>query len=186
MKPTIHIVFGFSGAGKDTVGAIIQKASKSTLVKFAAPGKRALEGMLHIPVGSLDDRVFRQQVAPWCQGRTYLQVLIDFYKHKALVIGEDLFTQQTFQVIINTLDSNRDVIITDLRSWDEYRAIVELANLYYIKLYWVERKSARMLESDILQESIYQRLKPLSKFEAVELDNNGTFQDLRKKVQGVL
>lgn len=182
---TIHVVFGFSGAGKDVTGSYLNGQSKSTIVKFAAPGKRALEGMLRIPVGSLDDRKFRMKTAPHCQGRTYLQVLIDFYKHKALVIGEDLFTQQTVQVIIDALEADRDVIITDLRSWDEYRAIAMLSSLADIRLYWVERKSAKMLESDLLQETIYSRLKEVA-LSATELDNNGERSSLYRQVDAVV
>lgn len=182
---TIHIVFGYSGSGKDTIGEYICTKTDSVLVKFAAPGKRALEFMMRIPEGSLDDREFRMNIAPNCQGRTYLQVLIDFYKHKALVMGEDLFTQQTVQVILELLDQEEDVVITDLRSIDEYKAIVDLSSMVELKLYWVERRSARMLESDQAQELLYRHLKSIAT-SFTELDNNGTREQLYHKVTEVL
>lgn len=184
-KPTVSIVFGYSGAGKDTIGEYICTKRDATIVKFAAPGKRALEFMLRIPEGSLDNRRFREQVAPHCQGRTYLQVLVDFCVHKASVIGEDLFTQQTMVVIKDVLTSGKDVVITDLRSYDEYKAIVNLAEEVSIRLYWVERRSAKMLASDRVQETIYAKLKQVAD-SATEIDNNGSLKHLRVTLDKVV
>ena len=60
LKPTIYVFAGYSGSGKDTAASVVDAVS----TKFASPGKRALEFMLRIPHGALDDREYRQRIAP--------------------------------------------------------------------------------------------------------------------------
>lgn len=173
----MYIVMGMSGAGKDTVGEWLLKEPRSKLVKFAAPGKRVLEFMMRIPEGSLDNRAFRMSIAPNCQGRTYLQVLIDFYIHKEKVIGKDLFTNQTMEVILEHVASFRDIIITDLRSWDECEAILSIAEDVELNVIWVYRKGGKMLESDKLQWTAFTELKKVA-LHSFTLSNDGTKQEL--------
>jgi hypothetical protein len=186
--PTIYIVMGNSGSGKDTVAALIQ-AQKPTaeIVKFAAPGKRALEFMLRVPEGLLDDRVVRSKVAPNCQGRTYLEVLIDFWKHRELVIGVELFTSQTMELVQDILDAKKDVIITDCRNLDEGQAIYDLVETegYQLVVLWVYRPDNIPMSSDVNQVDIFDTLLEVSD-DSYLIHNNGTIDKLADKVMEVL
>lgn len=101
-------------------------------IKFSAPGKRALEQMMDLPEGFLDDRVKRQQVAPWCQGRTYLEVLMDFSLHRDKVIGKDLFPRQVMKDIEDVLLDGYDAVcITDMRHFSEGYILADLNQMGY-------------------------------------------------------
>lgn len=178
--PTLFMVMGYSGAGKDTIGDLIKAEIASQTVKFAAPGKRALEFMLQVEEGLLDDREKRIEVAPNCQGRTYLEVLMDFYHHRKLVIGEDLFTSQTVDKLKGFSHDNVDVVVTDCRSTDEGLAIVNLVEHGYFNLVtlWVVREGAKMLSTDTLQHGIYEDLCNYSD-EHYVIYNKGTKEGLR-------
>lgn len=182
---TIYVVMGYSNSGKDTIGAYLKEYKLATVVKFAAPGKRALEFMLKVEPGFLDDRVKRQQVAPHCQGRTYLQVLIDFWKHKNLVVGKDLFTSQTMEKVDYITSNDRDVVITDVRSFDEMEALKKFLLInddVLLDVTWVNRRAAQKLESDQYQQAIFQELSNVSE-EYRFINNHGTYAELTKVLQ---
>lgn len=122
MKPTIVSISGYSGAGKDTVAGLLNR----DVIKFASPGKRALECILGVPVGFLDDRVSRGRIAPDCQGRTYLEVLIDFWEHRDLVIGRDLFPRRVKRLLEAHLSAGYDCAVTDMRSKEEMQVLTQL------------------------------------------------------------
>ena len=154
MTKPIYIFSGWSGAGKDTCGECVTHQLGLPVVKFADPGKRALEFMLKCPVGLMDDRVARLAIAPHCQGRSYLQVLIDFYHHKDAVIGRDLFTRQTLDNVRLHPDG---CIITDMRSEDEAEAIADLSRKGYdVSLIWIG--GGEKLSSDTVSSPIFLRL----------------------------
>lgn len=124
----IYVFSGKSGAGKDTCAKLIPKSMN---IKFSAPGKRALEAIMELPAGFLDDRVKRQQVAPWCQGRTYLQVLMDFSLHRDKVIGKDFFPRKVMSQIEDTILEGYDVCITDIRHYSEGYLIADMNQMGY-------------------------------------------------------
>ncbi len=182
-KTNIYVVMGYSGAGKDTIGDWLAFSENAALVKFAAPGKRALEFMLKVEPGLLDDRVKRLEIAPHCQGRSYLQVLIDFWKHRSLLVGDELFTAQTKQNISNLLKLGQTVVVTDVRNLDEGKAIKELVHsgLATLTLIWVHRTSAKELESDVHQLEICDSLDKIAT-NSYLLRNSGTKQYLYKQL----
>lgn len=179
-KPSIIVFSGYSGAGKDTAATAIGAFN----VKFAAPGKRALEFMLRIPPGSLDDREFRQRIAPRCQGRTYLQVLMDFYHHRDLVIGADLFPEQTREVIQSTLHLGKDVAVTDMRKGNELSIIRDFAAAGYpIIPVWIH--GGEELSTDKYQVDIYRRLAKLGGG-GYEYDNRERKPHIQEMMRGLV
>ena len=166
-KPFIYIFLGYSDAGKDTAAEAVDAVS----IKFASPGKRALEFMLHLNYGALDDKVFRQQIAPHCQGRTYLQVSIDFYHHRDLVIGADLFGEQTREVIQGTLDYGRNVALTDVRAVNELDIIRDFVEAGYpIIPVWID--GGVELSSDKHAWHLYQHLRVISAIKGYRCNNS--------------
>lgn len=153
-NPIIYVFGGFSGSGKDTAASAVDAVN----IKFASPGKRALEYMLRAPEGLLDDRVKRLEIAPHCQGRTYLQVCMDFYHHRDLVIGQDLFGQQTREDILWQLEAGRDVAITDMRSENEVAILIGLMGKGYKVLpFWIE--GGTELSTDHNQKALINKLR---------------------------
>lgn len=183
-RPTLYVVFGKSGAGKDTVGDWLTENKGTTGIKFAAPGKRALEFMMQIPEGSMDDRVFRSQVAPFMQGRTYLEVLVDFWKHRELVIGDELFTAQTYSKLLELSSNSKDVCITDARNLEEGEAIWKLveAGCFSLELMLVSRGKSKRLASDIHQLDILNTLMPICD-SYTHLDNNADISALHYQLK---
>lgn len=120
-EPYLFLVVGNSGSGKDTVADVLPAIN----VKFAAPGKRALEQIYGLTSGFLDDRALRQQVAPHSGGKTYLDVLIDLWEHRSKIIGPDLFPQQVAKKIGGYLENSLNVVVTDLRSKEELQVIYD-------------------------------------------------------------
>jgi hypothetical protein len=155
MTNTIYVFSGYSGAGKDTAAAAVPN---SINIKFSAPAKRALEKIYTLPEGFLDDRELRQQIAPHSGMRTYLEVLIDFWKHRDQLVGADFFPQQVKEQALAVLGSGQDVTITDLRNWNESAVLQDLVGLgYTLRLYWVF--GGRPLLSDALSLSLVQNLR---------------------------
>ena len=153
MKPKIYVFSGYSGAGKDTAASVFIADN----IKFASPGKRALEFIYHLPHGFMDDRIARQQIAPHSDGKTYLQVLIEFWKHRDLLVGDILFGEQTKAEILGSLDSGRDVTVTDMRNRNELSVLFDLYELgYEIVPVWIY--GGTKLESDVYQDELYRRL----------------------------
>ena len=153
MKPKIYVFSGFSGAGKDTAASVFIADN----VKFANPGKRALEFIYHLPDGFMDDRIARQQIAPFSDGKTYLEVLIEFWKHRDLLVGDQLFGEQTKTEILGCLESGRDVTVTDMRNRNELAVLFDLCELgYEIVPVWIY--GGTKLESDVYQDELYRRL----------------------------
>lgn len=187
MNDRLYVVMGHSGSGKDTIGEYIYTKDEAAIVKFAAPGKRALEFILKIPDGSLDDRVFRMKTAPHCQGRSYLQVLVDFWEHRDKVIGGDLFTAQTFELMNNILSVNCNIVTTDVRNFDEGLALERLAilNKAEMRLIWVSRHGVPPMRSDVNQWAIYSRLKDVAVCYTT-INNNGTLEELYSAVDKVV
>ena len=153
MKPKIYVFSGYSGAGKDSAASVLT----ANVVKFASPGKRALEFIYHLPSGFMDDRVARQQIAPHSDGKTYLEVLIEFWKHRDLLVGDQLFGEQTKAEILGCLLSGRDVTVTDMRNRNELAVLFDLYELgYEIVPVWIY--GGTKLESDVYQDELYRRL----------------------------
>lgn len=167
---TVYVISGFSGAGKDTCADYLNMFHGSQTIKFADPGKRALEFMLGCPVGLMDDRIARMDIAPHSGGLSYLQVLIKFWKHRDLVIGDKLFPEQTYAKIVA---SEKDVCISDMRSSSEMWI---LNRLYWetdvdMQLIWV--KGGIALESDQSSSKyLYDLAKSVGE-DVTEIDGNG-------------
>lgn len=152
-KPKIYVFSGLSGAGKDTVARLMNLK----VIKFAEPGKRALETILGVPEGFLDNRLARKAIAPDCQGRTYLQVLVDFWKYRDLVIGKDLFPQAVNRKILYNLGLGLDIGITDMRSREEMRILCDFNYMgYKVIPTWVI--GGECLESDVNSRSLLAEL----------------------------
>jgi hypothetical protein len=166
MKPTIYVIGGFSGAGKDTAASVID----AEVVKFASPGKRALEFIYGLEEGFLDDRSLRLEIAPFSGGKTYLEVLIDFWKHRDLLVGEDLFPRQVKATIQSVLDTGRNACITDMRSKAEMVTLTELATYYPLYCIWIE--GGKELESDRDQKCLVNALSIFSADNKLHTINN--------------
>lgn len=184
MKPTILAISGYSGAGKDTVAGLLGK----DVIKFASPGKRALECILGVPVGFLDDRVSRGQIAPDCQGRTYLEVLIDFWEHRDLAIGSDLFPRRVKRLIEAHLSAGYDCAVTDMRSKEEMQVLAQLnQDGYKVTPLWIT--GGTELKSDQISYGLFLELtKECGLLEPIVVQNasqNG-HADLLKKVINAL
>ena len=153
MKSKIHVFSGYSGAGKDSAASMLT----AKVVKFASPGKKALEFIYHLPSGFMDDRVARQQIAPHSDGKTYLEVLIEFWRHRNLVVGDTLFGEQTKAYILGCLELGQDVAVTDMRNRNELAVLFDLCELGYdIVPVWIY--GGTKLESDVYQDELYRRL----------------------------
>ncbi len=126
-KAKIYVMSGLSGAGKDTCASLLD----ATNIKFSSLGKRALEKIMDLPEGFLDDRFLRQQVAPDCQGRTYLQVLIDMSLHHQKFLGQDYFPRKIQSQILDCLGQGKDVVLTDVRHYSEMLMIADLNLMGY-------------------------------------------------------
>ena len=153
MKPKIYVFSGFSGAGKDSAASVLSGQN----VKFASPGKRTLEFIYQLPVGFMDDRIARQTIAPHSGGKTYLEVLINFWDHRNLLIGDTLYGQQTRAEILGCLELGQDVVITDMRNHNELYILADMCELGYDVIpVWIE--GGKPLKSDVLQEGLYRQL----------------------------
>lgn len=154
MAQKIYVISGYSGAGKDTVASILkEKHERSSILKFAAPGKRALEKIYSLPFGALDDREYRLRTAPHSNGRTFLEVLVDFWRHRDLLLGADFFPAQVEAEADYCLKGSIPwvVMFTDMRHSNEADVITSLLTKYpdtELVPVWVYRGSAKMLESD--------------------------------------
>jgi hypothetical protein len=71
MTPTIIGLCGAANAGKNLVARLVQP---DATIAFADPLYEALSVMLGIPVATLQDRVFKEQVIPWL-GKSPRQML---------------------------------------------------------------------------------------------------------------
>ena len=182
LKPSLIVVSGYSGAGKDTIGDWLVEHKGYKVVKCAEPGKRALEFMLKCPVGTMDDRVARLKVAPFCQGRTYLQVLVDFWKHRNLLVGSELFTAQTREKLVSLQKLGQDVVITDVRNMDEAEMIRSLGADFKLEYIQVINHKGCKLESDVNLEAIDGMLKPFCKHRYV-LKNDSTKPQLYRTLE---
>jgi hypothetical protein len=176
---TIYVISGFSGAGKDTCAGYINTFHNAQTIKFADPGKRALEFMLGCPVGLMDDRIARMDIAPHSGGLSYLQVLIKFWKHRDLVIGDQLFPQQTAEKIIA---AKSDVCISDMRSQSEMWVLFDIYQTegYNIVPIWVRGGTA--LESDGYSLDYVDKLAKMVGADLVEIHGNG-YQDAIKMLK---
>lgn len=167
-KPTIYVFSGYSGAGKDTAASVLESAVS---VKFASPGKRALEAIYRLPDGFMDDRIARQHIAPYSGGKTYLQVLIDFWRHRDLLVGSELFGQQTKEEMLYYLRKKLDICVTDMRNPNELEVVAELYNQGYpVQPVWIVGGQA--LESDVYQETLYRQLCALVGSMGTEIVND--------------
>jgi hypothetical protein len=167
---TIYVISGYSGAGKDTCADYLNMFHGTQTIKFADPGKRALEFMLGCPVGLMDDRIARMDIAPHCGGLSYLQVLIKFWKHRDLVIGDKLFPEQTYEKIVA---AESDVCITDMRSMAEMWILNRLYHVDNAKMQLIWVKGGSAMESD---QNSYSYLNKLSKTigqPVTEIDGHG-------------
>ena len=152
-RPTIYVFAGFSGAGKDTAASVLN----AKVTKFASPGKKALEFIYSLPAGTMDDRVARQQIAPFSGGLTYLEVLIKLWRNRDLLFGDTLFGEQTKAEILGCLELGKDVAVTDMRNHNELTVMMDIHELGYDVIpVWID--GGTMLESDVHQEEIYRRL----------------------------
>lgn len=153
-KPSIYVFSGYSGAGKDTAASVLVSA---TNIKFADPGKRALEFIYKLPEGFMDARIARQQLAPFSGGRSYLEVLVDFWRHRDLLVGSELFGEQTKAKILATLQNGKAVTVTDMRNYNELDVLTDLHELGYpITPIWID--GGKMLESDVYQSELFRKL----------------------------
>lgn len=187
MSNKIYVFSGYSGAGKDTCGNWVLSQVNSDSVKFSAPGKQALAYILDVDPGLFEDREARLKIAPHCQGRTYLQVLVDFYHHRDLVIGADLFTHKSRKKMTEALDADRDVVITDMRNHDEMSAVLETSKECSAKVlpFWIHGGTA--LDSDAISWYLINELSKRAQSELRELYGNkagGT--DTKKEMLGNL
>lgn len=147
-KRNIYVINGFSSAGKDTAALAFSDAKT---IKFAAPGKRALEFMYGLEPGFLDNRDKRNRVAPFSGGKTYLEVLIQFLKHKDKLVGPDLFPAQVRLEMIKALAAS-DITITDMRSPEELRVVLGFTSFANVVPIWVT--GGQELASDSLQRAL--------------------------------
>lgn len=157
-KQKIYIFSGWSNAGKDTCADWLTFYTSTKKVKFATPGKQALAYMLGVPPDLFEDRDQRLAVAPHCQGRTYLQVLIDFYHHRDLVIGADLFPAQSYKAMAKVLYRFQDLAITDMRNVEEVDVLVKLVNSYGAQVIPVWIYGGTCLSSDNASWQLIQEL----------------------------
>lgn len=183
-KPSVYVFMGNSGAGKDTAASVLDSAK---VVKFAAPGKRTIEFIYGLSFGYLDDRDLRLNIAPHSGNRTYLQVLIDFWKHRDIVLGPDLYGKQTQVEIVDCLLQGRDVVINDMRNYNELEIIIDVYKLgYEIRAAWVV--GGEKLESDEYQAEIYEQLCSSTCNTGYYLYNNNgkTINEFKEKVKKYL
>ena len=153
-EPTIYVFSCNSGSGKDTAASVLKGCHN---IKFASPGKRALEFIYRLPVGTMDNRIARQAIAPHSDGKTYLEVLIEFWKHRDLLVGSTLFGEQTKADMLGYLEQGLDVAVTDMRSHNELEVLFDLCELgYRVVPVWIE--GGAMLDSDVHQPELYRRL----------------------------
>lgn len=172
---TIYVFSGFSGSGKDTAASFLKGVVN---VKFASPAKRTLEFVYRLEDGFFDDRVKRQQIAPYSGGQTYLQVLINFWKHRDQVIGSELFGMQTRDDILTALESGKDVAITDMRNYNEAAILEDLYHEGYpVFPIWIE--GGTCLESDTHQPGVYRQLHHTTNT-AFQLANHGTLEEFER------
>jgi hypothetical protein len=154
---SIYVIGGYSGAGKDTAAAAIEN---SEVVKFARPAKDALEFIYGLPVGALDDRVKRLEIAPHSGGKTYLEVLVNFWEHRNLLLGGELFPNQVKDRIVETLSRNKHAVITDMRSIEEMEVLRDLAKSYPLHCLWIG--GGEKLKSDVTQKELIDKLSKRS------------------------
>ena len=153
MKPKIYVFSGFSNAGKDSAASVLTAQN----VKFSSPGKRTLEFIYQLPNGFMDNRIARQMIAPHSGGKTYLEVLVNFWDHRNLLIGDTLYGEQTRAEILGWLELGQDVAITDMRNHNELYILADMCDLDYDVIpVWIE--GGKSLKSDVLQEGLYRQL----------------------------
>ena len=182
MKPKIYVFSGFSGAGKDSAASVLTAQT----VKFANPGKKVLEFIYDLPDGFMDDRFARQQIAPFSDGKTYLEVLIEFWKHRNLLVGDTLFGEQTKAEILGCLELGQEVAVTDMRNHNELLVLFDLYELgYEIVPVWIY--GGTKLESDVYQDELYRRLCAFVGTTGININNDlPTVQEFKQIVRETL
>lgn len=177
-KPKIYVFSGFSGAGKDTAASVIDAQN----VKFSSPGKRTLEFIYQLPVGFMDDRVAREMIAPHSGGKTYLEILVNFWDHRNLLIGDTLYGEQSRVEILDILEGGQNVAITDMRNHNELYILADMCELgYEVIPVWIE--GGESLRSDVLQLGLYRQICAFAGSLGLTIANDSpTAEDFKAKV----
>ena len=158
---------GLAGSGKDTVGKILEQQHGFRTKAFAGPLKEAAK----IVFGWNDDHVhghLKEVVDPywgfsprWALQRMGTEAMRDN-------IDKDVWVKATLRPPLT------NVVVTDVRFPNEVKAVKE-SNGFTI---WIERPG--LTRMDHLSEQLDSSFCPFI------IHNNGTFRDLRRKVDQLL
>lgn len=138
-SPTIFAILGNSNSGKDTYDRFLRQALGSkgqipTSVKFSQPMKDYLETAWRLPPGSLNDKGFRNslvpQLLPSSPMMTWNDLMVRAFTHWREVHPE-IVLANTFNLIVEALESGAHVTLTDLRTPEEVEAISLLVDQGY-------------------------------------------------------
>lgn len=182
----LYVVFGLSGAGKDTVYELLRDelgSENCVNVKFSGLMKCTFEEWYGVPAGSFDDREFRERFVP---GRnvTYLDVMVKAY-HAWDEIDPALTVRPTERLIRQHLESGVNVVVTDCRKHTEAESLVAVGYEYGVEVVYVYGRVGEMRKSsDMLMEELRDRVVCVTDIQThLELVNTGDIRHLIKQMK---
>lgn len=165
-------------SGKSTVAGILQQERNFSRVRFAAPLKNMVRGLL-LSMGITPDIVERmvegdlkEAVVPGFSTvtpRRLMQTLGTDWGREA--VDNDLWAKVAMSKIKSRTAAHRHVVVDDLRFANEYRMLREIG----AKIVRITRPSVQAVG-----EQRYEGLLEKAQFD-VQIVNDGTLEDLREK-----
>ena len=150
----VFVLMGYSGVGKDSLCAELQKLNKTAKnIKWSQPMKEMFEFAYGLSPGYLNDPVLRLNEVPDMPGVSYLDIMIRAFEYFPK-IDPHMMTRKVFLDIEKALLSGFDVILTDTRNRAEEEVIKELSKSYEVILVWITRPGIKAQLSDQLQADI--------------------------------
>lgn len=170
----IILLNGPPHSGKDTLGKILyQKHSFATIEKFAAPIRAAMCALF----GIKDEEIERLKNQVMMGGKTLREWMIGFSEYYAKVYGG----KKVFgELMLRRLDERpelRTVIITDSGFAEEAEVLIERYGADNVALVHIHRDGC-----DFNGDSRSYLELPVR---TIEVDNNGSIEDLALKLQGL-
>jgi len=178
---------GKAGSGKDTVADYLHRKYGFVPFTIAAPLKAGVSELFGIDRGVMEDSVLKEQIDDryGVTPRKILQRLGTDYVRKEF--GEDFFIHRLIQRITPLLANDENIVITDVRFNNELQRIKEIQGVHTV--FWNISADERLpggtsLQDDTASHISEQPLNPM--FSMIELNNNGTIDELHDKIDGLM
>jgi hypothetical protein len=210
MKPVVIGLIGPKECGKSTTVEIIKSMIDANEKAFADKLKNACCAAFKIERNHFDDQNLKEVDFPTPKKLTIDNVreILQFFnvnyesciknpyslagkdltspRHIAQFIGTDLLrdcVRDTIHIDSVEIEKDKVTIISDTRFENEFTTMIVRSDITYIPIYiYRKRAEDKARKSEVRSENDFFKFKD----DAIQLDNNGTLEDLRSGIYNIL